>query len=170
MRFDSKDIVKNALIATIYVLLTYMQNVLLPGTTSAAIQFRASEAMMMLALFFPTATFGLTVGCCISNIFSGMPVDMIIGSFATFLAGVSIYATRNIKIKDFPILSTIFPAVWNGLIIGLEIQLYYIGNFEWISFWIQVACVFIGELAVSVILGIPLYFTIKRTKNIINTK
>ena len=56
-------ITHGAILAALYVALTYLQNWLLPGTTSAAIQFRASEALCIFALFTPAAIPGLTVGC-----------------------------------------------------------------------------------------------------------
>ncbi len=151
------------MIGALYILLTYMQNVLFPGTTSAAIQFRASEALMMLALFTPSAIYGLTAGCFVANIISGMPLDMIIGSFATLLTTIFIFYTKNIKVKNFPFLSLLFPALCNGLIIGTEIQFFYIGKFHWISLLTQIGCVSLGELAVSVALGIPLYIYIRKT-------
>ena len=65
-----------ALIAALYVTLTYAQNFLLPGTASQAIQFRASEALCVLALFTPAAIPGLTVGCLLFNISNGaLPLD-----------------------------------------------------------------------------------------------
>ena len=44
-------ITHGAILAALYVALTSPQNWLLPGTTSAAIQFRASEALCIFALF-----------------------------------------------------------------------------------------------------------------------
>ena len=163
MSIKPKDIAKAATIGALYVILTYLQNFLLPGTTSSAIQFRASEALVMLALFSPTAIYGLTAGCCVANIISGMPLDIVIGSFATLLATVLIYQTRSIKYRNFPILSLLFPAICNGLIVGAEIQFFYIGGFEWISFLIQVGCVALGEFTVTVVLGIPFYYLIQKT-------
>ena len=61
-------ITHGAILAALYVALTYLQNWLLPGTTSAAIQFRASEALCIFALFTPAAIPGLTVGCLLFNI------------------------------------------------------------------------------------------------------
>lgn len=163
MKANTKTIVRAGMIGALYVLLTYLQNLLLPGTTSAAIQFRASEALMMLTLFYPSAIYGLTVGCCVANIMSGMPLDIIIGSMATLLAGVLIYRTKDIKVNGFPILSLLWPALCNGIIVGAEIQFYYIGGFNITSYLIQFACVAVGELAVSVVLGIPLYYTYQKT-------
>ena len=48
-------IAQTAGIAAMYAALTYAQNLLLPGTTSAAVQFRVSEALNVLALFSPAA-------------------------------------------------------------------------------------------------------------------
>ena len=63
-------IVQTAVIAAMYAALTYAQNLLLPGTTSAAVQFRVSEALNVLALFTPAAIPGLTLGCMLSNIYN----------------------------------------------------------------------------------------------------
>ncbi len=164
MRKKSQNIAKAAMIGALYVLLTYMQNLLFPGTTSAAIQFRASEALMMLALFTPSSIYGLTAGCFVANIISGMPLDMIIGSFATLMTTILIYYTKNLKIKNFPFLSLLFPALCNGLIVGTEIQFFYIGKFHWISLLTQIGCVALGEFAVSIALGIPFYIFIKKSK------
>ncbi|MBQ6947410.1 MAG: QueT transporter family protein [Clostridia bacterium] len=163
MTSKTKRIVIGAMIGALYVVLTLTQSILFPGSTNQAIQFRASEALMMLALFSPTAICGLTVGCCVANIFAGMPPDIIVGSFATLLTCIFIYKTKSFKIKNFPILSLIFPALCNGIIVGAEIQLYYIGGFNFFSFLTQAAFVAIGELAVSVLLGIPLYYSILKT-------
>ena len=71
-------ITHGAILAALYVALTYLQNWLLPGTTSAAIQFRASEALCIFALFTPAAIPGLTVGCLLFNISNAgaLPLDM----------------------------------------------------------------------------------------------
>ena len=163
MHAKAKHIAQAATIGALYVVITYLQNILLPGSTSAAIQFRASEALIMLALFSPTAIYGLTAGCCIANIISGMPLDVVIGSAATLLATLLMYQTKDIKFRGFPLLSLLIPTICNGLIVGAEIQFFYVGGFEWISFWIQVGCVAIGELAVMTILGIPFYYLIQKS-------
>ena len=57
-----------AIIAALYAVLTHMQNLLLPGTTSWAIQMRISEAMTVLAFFTPAAIPGLSLGCLVCNL------------------------------------------------------------------------------------------------------
>ena len=163
-------IAQTAGIAAMYAALTYAQNLLLPGTTSAAVQFRVSEALNVLALFTPAAIPGLTVGCVLSNIVnigSGLPLDMIFGSLATLGATACIYALRNVKIGSYPIASMLMPAVFNGVIVGWEIEQFFIdGPFHFADFLVQGGLVALGELAVMAVLGTILYYTmIKRNLN-----
>ena len=48
-----------ALIAALYVVLAYLQNFIFPDSSSFAIQFRAAEALCVLALFTRAAIPGL---------------------------------------------------------------------------------------------------------------
>jgi len=164
----TQKIVNAAVIAAMYAALTYVQGVLLPGSTTAAIQFRVSEALNVLALFTHAAIPGLTLGCILSNIYSigqGLPLDMIFGSFATLGATWCIYLLRKAKIKGYPLPAMLMPAIWNGIIIGWEIEVFFIpGPFNFRSFLIQGGYVALGELGVMLILGTVLYYTLKRTR------
>lgn len=157
-------IVQTAVIAAMYAALTYAQNFLFPGSTSAAVQFRVSEVLNVLALFTPAAIPGLTIGCVISNIVNigaGLPLDMIFGSLATLGATVSMYFLRNVKIKNYPLLALLMPALWNGVIVGWEIEVFFIdGPFNFADFLLQGGLVALGELGVLYILGTLLYFVI----------
>ena len=79
---------QGAMIAAIYTVLT-----LLAATMNLAygpVQFRFSEALTILPMFTPAAVPGLTIGCLLSNIFSGYgAADMIFGTLATLLAAIS---------------------------------------------------------------------------------
>ncbi|HIW85904.1 MAG TPA: QueT transporter family protein [Candidatus Eubacterium faecipullorum] len=155
-------IVQAAVIAAMYAALTYAQNFLLPGTTSAAVQFRVSEALNVFALFTPAAIPGLTIGCVLSNIYnigSGLPLDMIFGSLATLLATLAMYLLRNVKLKAYPFLSMLMPAVFNGVIVGWEIETFFVeGDFIFADFLVQGGLVALGELGVMLVLGTVLYF------------
>ncbi|HAQ63544.1 MAG TPA: hypothetical protein DCR23_03685 [Ruminococcaceae bacterium] len=155
-------ITQTAIIAAMYAALTYAQSFLLPGTTTAAVQFRASEALNVLALFTPAAIPGLTLGCIVSNLYSigqGLPLDMIFGSLATLGATVCIYFLRNAKIKNYPFPAMLMPALWNGVIVGWEIEYFFIeGGFHFSSFLVQGGLVALGELGVMFTLGTALYF------------
>ena len=162
----NKFIAQTAIIAALYAVLTYAQNMILPGTTSMAVQFRVSEALNVLALFTPAAIPGLTVGCILSNLYnigSGLPLDMIFGSLATLGSAVCMYMLRKVSIKTYPLLSMLMPAIWNGIIIGWEIEVFFIeGKFELIGFLTQGGLVALGELGVMLTLGTVLYYTIKK--------
>ena len=155
-----------AIIAAMYAALTYAQNLLIPGSASMAVQFRVSEVLNILALFTPYAIPGLTVGCVLSNLYgitTGLPLDMIFGSIATLLATLCIYLLRNVKIKTYPFLSMLMPAIFNGIIVGWEIEYFFIeGGFHFGDFLVQGGCVALGELAVMFTLGTALYYMIKK--------
>ena len=157
-------IAQTAIIGAMYAALTYAQNLILPGTTTMSVQFRASEALNVLALFTPAAIPGLTLGCVISNIASigqGLPLDMIFGSLATLGSAICMYALRNVKLGKYPLLAMLMPAVWNGVIIGWEIEHFFIeGDFEFVGFLTQGGLVALGELGVMAVLGTALYFII----------
>lgn len=160
-------LVQGALIAALYVALTYGQEMLFPGTTSMAVQFRASEALTMLAVFTPAAIPGLTIGCVIANLVSvsALPVDMIMGSAATLLASICMYLLRKVCVKKMPLLSALMPAIFNGVIVGLEIEIFFIeGPFHFTSFLVQGGLVALGELAVLFTLGLLLTAALKRNE------
>ena len=90
---------------------------------------------------------------------------MIFGSLATLGATGCIYALRHVKIKDYPLLSLLMPALWNGVIVGWEIEVFFIdGKFNWISFLTQGGLVALGELGVMLVLGTLLYVVIVKRK------
>ena len=150
-----------AIIAALYATLTVGQNLLFPGTASMAVQFRVAEVLAVLAIYTPAAIPGLTIGCIIANISSvtaGLGFyDMIFGSVASLLAALTMYGLRNIRIKNIPWLALLMPAVFNGVIVGFEIDFFFIGNlhFNFVDFLIQGGCVALGELGVLLILGVP---------------
>lgn len=161
------NLVVGAVIAALYVALTYAQEALLPTSATMAIQFRLSEALTVLSLFTPAAIPGLTVGCFIANFtaMGALPMDIVLGSFASFLACFFMYKLRKICFRNIPLLSLLMPAVFNGVIIGLEIEIFFIeGTFNFASFLIQGGLVALGELAVLFTVGLILVKIIKNKK------
>ena len=156
MRKNTRYLVHCAMITALYVVLTHLQNLLVPGSASFAIQFRASEALCVLSFFTPAAIPGLTLGTLLFNISTNaLPLDFVLGSLATLLAAVSMRACRNIKIKGYPLLGLVMPALWNGLIIGAELAVVIGGGF-----WYNAITVAIGEAAVLLTLGSALYYAL----------
>ena len=68
MKNRARSLAHAAVIAALYAVLTHMQNILLPNSTSFAIQFRMAEALCVLAFFTPAAISGLTIGCLVYNL------------------------------------------------------------------------------------------------------
>ena len=168
MRNRNQRIAYIAVVAALYAALTYAQNLLLPGTATMAVQFRVSEVLNVLALFTPLAIPGLTLGCVISNLYSigaGLPLDMIFGSLATLGATLCMYFLRKVKIFKYPLPAMLMPAIWNGVVIGWEIEYFFIdGPFEFVGFLTQGGLVALGELGVMLTLGTVLYFIIDKRK------
>ena len=159
MKNKVKFLTQGALIAALYVALTHLQNFLVPGSASWAIQFRVSEALCVLAFFTPAAVTGLTVGCFLFNLsFAGaLPLDWLVGSGATLLATAGMYFGRKITIKGLPLLGLFLPAIFNGLLVGWELW-QVIGT----PFWLNAVYVAVGEVAVLLVLGTALYYAIIR--------
>ena len=148
----------SALIAALYVALTYLQNLLLPGSASQMIQFRASEALCALALFTPAAIPGLTVGCLLFNITNAgaLPLDFLIGTLASLFATGCMYLLRKATVKGYPVFAMCMPALWNALLVGWELSVYVGGGFILNAFY-----VFLGEIAVLLTLGSALFYALK---------
>ena len=154
MRKSTRFLTHAALIAALYVGLTYLQNFLLPGSATWAIQFRASEALCILAFFTPAAIPGLGIGCLLFNLsFAGaLPLDFAVGTLASVLAAGSMYLLRNVRIRKCPLAGLLMPALWNALLVGWELTV-YIGN----TFALNAFYVALGEAAVLLTLGWLLY-------------
>lgn len=161
MKKTTLYIVHAALSAATYATLTLLQNVLLPGSASAAVQFRVAEVLTILALYTPAAIPGLTIGCIVANISSvtvAGPLDLIIGSLASLIAALLMYATRRVRLFRLPVLAALMPALVNGVLVGFEIDFFMVnqGFFNFWDFLFQGGCVALGELAVLFLLGLPL--------------
>ena len=161
MKKKIRSWVHSAVIAALYVLLTHLQNLLLPSTTTMAVQFRGSEALCVLAFFTPAAIPGLALGCFLFNITSGaaLPLDFLVGTLASTLAAASMWYCRDITLKGLPLLGLLMPAIFNALLVGWELA-EVIGG----GFWINAALVAAGELGVLLTLGVILFYAIKLRK------
>ena len=113
-------ITQGAVIAAIYVVLTYIVSLL--GLTNGVIQVRLSEALTILPVFTPAAIPGLVVGCVISNILTGAVIwDVIFGSLATLIGAVGTYLLR----KHHRILYPLPPIIANTVIVPLVLTYAY---------------------------------------------
>lgn len=154
-----RNMARAAIIAAIYVVLTHMQNLLLPGSASWAIQCRLSETLCVLAFFTPAAIPGLTIGCLLFNITfaAALPLDWLLGTLATLIAALGMWATRNVKICGIPLLGLLMPALTNAVLVGWELTLFIGGGFLINAFYVA-----LGELIVLLIPGSVLYAVIRK--------
>ena len=113
-------LVITGVIAGLYTALTLV----LAPISYGLVQCRLSEALTILAAYTPAAIPGLTIGCALANLLGGSyPLDILVGTFATFLAAWLSYRLGRIRWVGLPVLATIPPVVCNAVIIGVEMTL-----------------------------------------------
>ena len=151
----TKNITQSAMIAAIYVALTYVSAML--GIASGAIQLRLSEALCILPAFTPAAIPGLFVGCFTANLLTGCAIwDVVFGSVATLLGAIGTYYFGKSKY-----LAPIFPILSNTIIIPFVLkEVYALDEAIWYLFITLGA----GEIISCGVIGIILYNIIKKTK------
>ncbi len=149
----TKIIVRAGVIAALYATLCIA--FFFSSFSTAMIQFRISEALTVLPLFFPEAVIGLWIGCMLGNLVSGNVIDIFFGSGATliaasltFLIGFIVRRRRLLRI----ILGAIPPVIVNALLVPMTFTL-FVGAGE--MYPIQMLWVFIGQAAVLAVLGVP---------------
>ena len=152
----------SAAIAAVYAALT----ILLAPFSFLSIQFRLAESLNVLCCLTPAAIPGMVVGCILGNLASPLGIlDMILGPIATLIACVVAYMLRKIKVGGFPIFAAISPAVFNGILVGfLECTVTPQAGFV-AGFLVPFISVFISEIVVCTVLGIPLYFAANKLFN-----
>ena len=159
MKAKSRVLTQGAIIAALYAVLTHAQNLLIPGSATWAIQMRMSECMCVLALFTPSAIWGLGVGCFLFNILyaGALPLDWLVGPGATMLAAGAMYLTRKMTVRGLPLIALLMPAFFNAVLVGWELSV-YIGG----AFWVNSLYVAAGEIIVLFILGTALFYGLRK--------
>ena len=159
MTKSTRYLTQAAIIAALYAVLTHLQNLLLPGSATWAIQMRLSEALCVLALFTPAAVPGLTLGCLIFNITyaAALPLDFVLGSAATLLAAEGMWLTRRVTVRGYPLLAMLMPAIANAILVGWELTVYIGGGFGLNALYVA-----LGEIAVLLVPGSLLYYALKK--------
>lgn len=147
----ARDLTKQAIIATLYVVISFGFAPFLFG----AVQLRISEMFMVLPFYNKKNIIGLTLGCFIVNMFSPMGlVDVVFGTLATLIAAFLVYLVKEIKLVP------LICAMINGVIIGLE--LYYFLNLPLFASMLSVA---LGEF-LSVGIGVLVVITLTKNEQI----
>ena len=127
-RLKTVHLTQAAIIAALYIVLTFLANAL--GLANYAVQIRFSEALTILPYFTATAIPGLFIGCLLSNILTGCAIpDIIFGSIATLLGAGITYALRKYKW-----LAPVGPILSNAVIIPFVLRYAYGIEPLWFSF------------------------------------
>lgn len=150
-----------AMIAAIYVVLVYVFQFL----SFSQIQFRIAELLLILIFFDKKNAIGLILGTFLANwFFSPFGwIDVMVGTFASVVAiGLMMLFVKK------PFIALIFPAVANGIIVGLMI-VYFEGLpvLSWVSLGIM-GFVFLGEAVVMYALGLPVYLNLRRNEHFLS--
>lgn len=142
-----------AMIAALYVVLTFIANAL--GLANYAIQVRFSEALTILPYFTPAAIPGLTIGCLLSNWLTGCALtDIIFGTIATLIGALLTYAIRRFKW-----LAPLPPIAANTIIVPWVLRYAY-GIDDAIPF--LMFTVGYGEFISAGVMGMFLLFSLER--------
>ena len=151
-----KFITQSAMIAALYVVLTYV----FAPFSFGPVQVRLAEALTVLPVFTPAAIPGLFIGCILGNIVGGAIVwDIVFGSVATLIGAVLTYLLR----KKIIYLAVLPPILSNTLIIPFI--LYYAYGFTESSVPFMMLTVGAGEVLSCGVLGVLLYFALRKVKS-----
>ena len=146
-----------AMIAAIYVVLT----VIFAPISFGQIQFRVSEALVVLPVFTPAAIPGLFIGCLIGNILGGAILpDIIIGSIATLIGAVFTWMLR----RRSRFLAPLPPILANALLVPFVL---YYGYQIIIPIPLQMLTVGLGEVLSCGVLGMIVYAVMDKYKAVI---
>ena len=150
----TKKLVKMAIVAALYVGLTYafyfmsFQNV----------QFRVAEILVLLVFYKKDYIIPLVLGTVIANIGSPLgPIDMFIGALGTLAAVLGIFMVskfrKSFKNSLFPLfIASLLPVFTNALAVGWELN--YIYDIPFLAAAFSVA---IGEFVVVSIVGVTIF-------------
>lgn len=150
-----RQLAAGGVVAALYAALT-----LLTGSFAyGPIQFRIADALIVLCCFSRGMTMGMTAGCLLANLFSPVSaLDALVGTVATLIA------CRLTKRIRRPWLLPLPNVLVNGLFIGAELAWSLTPEAFWQGFAINGGQVALGELAVMVVLGIPLYLYLQKSQ------
>lgn len=159
-RTRTAAITQAAIIAALYIVLTFIANAM--GLANYAIQVRFSESLTILPYFTSSAIPGLFIGCLLSNLLTGCALpDVIFGSLATLIGAFATYALRKYKWA-----APVGPIVSNVLIVPFVLLYAYGIQPLWFSF----VTVTIGEIISCGVLGMLLLNTLQKYRNVLFAK
>ena len=79
-----------------------------------------------------------------------------LGLGEAYLAAQTMWCTRSITVKGYPLPGMLCPAIANAILVGWELSVYIGGGF-----WINALYVALGELAVLLVVGTVLFYALR---------
>lgn len=162
----TRNMVIVAMMAALY---TTLCMVLAP-LSFGMVQIRAAEALTLLPIFSFAGVWGVTLGCALSNLvgfFTGVnilgAIDIVFGTFATFLAALLTRKFRHIRILGLPVVSAIPPVLINAVVIGAELSFIIAPKAFMTTFVINFIYVAVGQFLSCFILGLPFIWMLEKT-------
>lgn len=141
-------ITRSALVAAIYFALATA----LRPVSFGPVQFRLSEALVLLPVFMPESIIGVTLGCFLSNFYSTM-YDVIFGTIATGVAAVLTFLLRKTKfLYVFP------PLILNAILVPLI----WVVDGSNTAYFLNFGLILASEVIVVAIIGWPLTIALKK--------
>lgn len=151
----AKSLARAGVVGALYALLT----IVLAPISYGPMQFRVSEALTVLPLIFPETAIGLTIGCFIANIFGNGPLDLVLGTVATFIASLLTAWVGKKIVKTIPklIVGILPPIIINALIVPFT---FMIASDTFLTYLYNASTVLLGQAVVICLLGPLLYFSV----------
>ena len=142
------------IIAALYVGLGF----LVLNLASGVIQIRFAEVLTVMPVFTAAGIPGVTIGCFLFNLLSGLAVgDVIFGTLATLIGAVG---TRLLR-KKSPYLAVLPPIIANMLIVPFVLRYCY-GAED--AIWFMIITVGAGEIVTAGILALLLRRLLERNR------
>lgn len=153
---NTKVLARQAAVAAIYMVLT----IALSGISYGPLQFRVTEVMTLLPFYNKEYIWGITIGCILANLASPFGIiDIIIGSFASFLAAVIMSRMKNIWAASF------MPAITN-ILVGIQIA---VMSGTAANFFVITGQIMLSQFIIVTIIGVPLFKVLTKNKAFIES-
>ncbi len=156
--FPIRKVAFAAVTAALYTALSFVSYEF--GSAFGPVQCRLSEALCVLPFLFPETTWGLFVGCILTNLLSMYgPIDVVFGSLATLIGGLLTAKCRTRWLAPLP------PILANGLIVSAVIAYAESGaGGAFLPAWgLNILSVTLGEVIACGVLGLILLGALEKS-------
>ena len=161
----TKKLTRAGVIAGLYVVLIFP----VISFASGFVQFRPSEALTLLPVFFAESSFALAIGCLIANLITGCSLlDVFFGALITLVAGICTNLVGKLKINKHVKfwLVGMFPVLFNAFLLPV---IWYFAYGELLTmYFYNVLSLFISQTLSVYLLGSIVYYKVDKAKGLNN--